>query len=80
VFFLMLCSYPLLAVLLRDYESDMAMTTVFLGVPCLLLGTVSGVVGLARGHSRCKFALGLMWGTVGLFFLASILVAAFGAL
>jgi hypothetical protein len=61
IIFLVLLAYPIVAVILRDYESDMAMTTVFLGGPCFVIGTISGLIGLARGHRRCKLALVLMW-------------------
>ena len=61
IIFLVLLAYPIVAVILRDYESDMAMATVFLGGPCIIIGTISGLIGLARGHRRCKLALALMW-------------------
>jgi hypothetical protein len=78
IVFLLLLTYPIIAVFLRDYESDMAMTTVFLGGPCLIAGTISGVIGLARGRRRCLLALALMWIPVVLIILLAVVAFAFG--
>jgi hypothetical protein len=72
IIFLLLLAYPIAGVIMRDYESDMTMAAIYLGGPCLFLGTLSGLVGLARGHRRCRMALGLMWIPVIALFVVSI--------
>ena len=74
IFFFLLCAYPILAGLCGNYESEMAGLVVFLGIPCLILGTVSGFVGLAKGHSRCKLGLWLLWGTLVCFVIVTFFV------
>ena len=76
ILFLLLFAYPVVAAILRDYESDMAMTTVIFGGPCLFLGTFSGLIGLARGHRRCLFALALMWVPIAVLLVLSIIFSA----
>lgn len=78
IIFLLLWSFPVMAALLGDYEPDMLLFPFLIGLPCLAIGTVAGLIGVARHHPRASLALKLMWIPVGVFILLGVVVAIAG--
>ena len=73
VFFLLLAN-PFIATITGHYESDMVIPTVFFGIPCLLVGTISGIAGVTKGKRKCGLALAIMWIPISVIFILAIIL------